>query len=124
MSLTLTIFWIIIVSLTSVIGAYYVRRSNRPDAIIAFYVGLVGFSNIVASKTVEFDLIFKTVFAPAAALIFPVTFLLTDVVNEKFGRKETQRMIFIAFLSQIGLILLSQLVVRATPAPFFTNHRI
>ena len=42
---------------------------------------------------------FTTIFATSATLVFSVTFLLTDIVNEKFGRKETQKMIFIAFIT-------------------------
>src|SRR5262249_43583655 len=71
---------------------------------------------------VNFDLGFISFFAPAATLIFAVTFLLTDIVNEKFGRAETQRMIWIAFAAQIVFLALSYMVVRATPAPFFSNE--
>ncbi len=122
MTLSLAIFWIIIVSLLGVLGAWYARRYNRPDALIAFYVTLVIFSNIAVSKTIAFDFGFTELFAPATVLIFSVTFLLTDVVNERFGRKETQRMIVIALFAQIALILFSYLVLKAQGAPFFQNQ--
>lgn len=122
MTLPLAIFWIIVVSFLSVLGAWYARRYNRPDALVAFYITLVIFSNIAASKTIAFDFGFTELFAPAAVLIFSVTFLLTDVVNEKFGRSETQRMIVIALFAQVALILFSYLVLKAEGAPFFQNQ--
>ncbi|MBX4198242.1 queuosine precursor transporter [Candidatus Parcubacteria bacterium] len=122
MTLTLAVFWIIVISLFAICGSYYARRYNRPDGLIALYVTVIVISNIVASKTIEYNLGFTTLFASAATIMFSVTFLLTDIVNERFGKKETQRMILIALFSQIILIVFSYLVVKATPAPFFTNQ--
>lgn len=122
MTLALTIFWIIVVSSFTLLAAYYAKRANRPDAIIALYVTLVIFANLTAIKPVSFNLGFTSVFAPAAVLIFAVTFLLTDIVNEKFGRKETQKMILIALFCQIAVSLFSILVVKSKPAPFFTGQ--
>lgn len=122
MTLLLAIFWIILVSVFCLLGAWYAKKYNRPDALIAFYVTLVVFSNIVVSKTIAFDFGFIELFAPAAVLIFSVTFLLTDIVNEKFGKNETQRMILIALFSQIALVLFSYLILNAKGAPFFQNQ--
>lgn len=122
MTLSLTLLWIAIISLFAVGGAWYAKRYNRSDALLAFYVTLVVISNIIASKTIAFDLGFGTFFAPGAVLLFSVTFLLTDIVNEKFGRKETQRMIWLALGTQIALIAFSYLIVHAVPAPFFTGQ--
>ncbi len=122
MSLVLTIFWILLISIFAVGGAYYAKRYNRSDALIALYVTLIVISNIIASKTIAFDFGFTTFFAPGAVLLFSVTFLLTDIVSEKFGRRETQRMILLALFCQIALIAFSYLIVKATPAPFFQNQ--
>lgn len=122
MTVGLVFFWIFVVSVFAIFGAWYARRHERPDALIGLYVALVVFSNIAASKAIAFDLGFTMLFAPGAVLIFSVTFLLTDIVNEKFGRKETQRMIFIALLASIAQVLFSVMVVKADPAPFFQGQ--
>ena len=122
MTLPLAILWIGIVSLFCIAGAWYARRYEKPDALIALYVILVAFSNIAASKTVAFNFGFVEFFAPASALLFSATFLITDIVNERFGRKETQYMIGIAFISQIALVLFSYITIKATSAPFFQNQ--
>lgn len=115
----LILVWISVISLIAVGAAYYARLTERADALIALYVTLVITSNLVASKIIGFDLGFTTLFAPGATLLFSVTFLLTDIVNEKFGRAATQRMIMIAFLSQIAFLVFSYIALSATPAPFF-----
>jgi uncharacterized integral membrane protein (TIGR00697 family) len=46
--------------------------------------------------------------------------MLTDIVSEKFGRAATQRMIFIAFFSQIAFLIFSYIALTAMPAPFFS----
>ncbi len=76
----------------------------------------------MAAKIAQFNLGFGNFFAPAAVIVFSVTFLITDIVNEKFGRKETQRMIFIAFLSQVAITFFTWLVLSLEPAPFWQNQ--
>lgn len=116
------ILWIIGITLFTLIGSFYARKYNKPDALIGIYVAFVIFSNIVASKIAVFDLGFASFYAPAAVLIFSVTFLLTDIVNEKFGRKETHKMIFIAFISQIAIAFFSYIITSLSPAPFWNNQ--
>lgn len=123
MNLNLIIFWTSLISIFAVGGAYYARRFNKADGIIGLYVALVIFANIVAIKSVTYHIGSIVVNASAAVLIFSVTFLLTDIVNEKFGREETQRMILIALFCQIGISLFSVLVVKALPSPFFENQK-
>ena len=122
MTLPLTFVWVAVISSFSILGAYYARKFNRSDALVGLYVMLVMFANVAASKVIAFDLGFATFFAPAVVLVFAVTFLLTDVVNEKFGRAETQRMILIALASQIGLALFSYMLIRSEGAPFFNGQ--
>src|SRR6185369_6181540 len=122
MTLSLFVFWVVIVSLLTSAAAFYAKRYQRSEALVALFVTLILFANIAASKVIMFDLGFTQIFAPAAVLIFAVTFLLTDIVNEKFGRVETQRMILIAFCSQIVLVLFSYLAVHTVSAPFFLNQ--
>jgi queuosine precursor transporter len=122
MDLFIIIVWICLITAFTLIGSFYARKFNRPDLLISLYVAFVIFSNIVASKIGEFNLGFISFYAPAAVLIFSVTFLMTDIVNEKFGRKETHKMIFIAFIAQVAITLFSLLIVKLAPAPFFSGQ--
>jgi len=122
MNLLLIIIWAAIITTFSLFGSWYIKKYNKPDAIIGLYVAFVLISNILAYKIATFNLGFITFYATAATLVFAVTFLLTDIVNERFGRKETQKMIFIAFLTQIAITLFILLAIYLEPAPFFTDQ--
>jgi len=79
----------------------YIRRYDRADMAIAVYVAIILISQILATKLVEFDVGFV---APAGVILFPFTFQLTDMINEKFGQRETHRAILIAFLTQVVMV--------------------
>ncbi|MFA5856766.1 MAG: queuosine precursor transporter [Candidatus Pacearchaeota archaeon] len=116
------LFWILIITIFTVFGSWYSRKYKRPDALIGLYVAFVLISNIIAFKIVEFNLGFYTFYATAATLVFAVTFLMTDIVNERFGRVETQKMILIAFISQIATACFIWIALSLKPAPFFTAN--
>lgn len=118
----LTLGIIVLISLFTLFGAWYARRFNKPDGLIGLYVLFIALSQILAAKIAVFDLGFTTVTAPSAVLIFAVTFLITDIVNEKFGRRETHKMIFITFITQIAMLVFLWIGTALTPAPFWQNQ--
>jgi hypothetical protein len=122
MNLLIIIIWIALTTCFSLFGAAYARKYNKPDGIIALYIAFVVISNILAVKIAEFNLGVITLYATAASIIFPVTFLLTDVVNEKFGRAETHKMIFLAFITQIAIALFIYLAIKIPSAPFWNGQ--
>ncbi|MFC1599017.1 queuosine precursor transporter [Patescibacteria group bacterium] len=119
MTLYLIIIWIIGITSFTLLGAWYARKFNKPDLLIAIYVTFVLIAQILAIKIAAFNLIINTYYVPAGVLVFSVSFLITDIVNEKFGRKETHKMIFIAFITQIALVLFIWLGTSLPAAPFW-----
>ena len=120
MSLVLLVFWIIGITSFTLLGSWYARKYNKSDLLIGLYITFVLVAQVLAVKISVFDLGFNTFFGPSGVLVFSITYLLTDIVNEKFGRKETQKMILIAFVSQIAMVFFFWLGVKFPPAPFWT----
>src|SRR3989344_7456900 len=116
------LLWIIIITSFSFFGSWYARKYEKTDALVGLYVSFVLISNIIAYKIVAFDLGFTTIFATSATLVFSVTFLFTDIVNEKFGRKETHKMIFIAFITQVAVTFFIWIAIQLPPAPFWNGQ--
>ena len=114
--------WIIGITSFTLFGAWYARRFDRPDALVGLYAVFVALSQIMAAKIAEYDLAFITVTAPAAVLVYSVTYLFTDIVNERFGRTEVHKMIFIAFVTQLALLFFLWLGTELTPAPFWKDQ--
>lgn len=118
------LFIIVIISSFPLVGAWYARRYEKPHALIGLYVVFIALSQIMASKIAVYDLGFTAVTAPAAVLVFSVTFLMTDIVNEKFGQKQTHEMIFIAFLTQVAMAVFLWIGGALKPAPFWSNQPV
>lgn len=124
MSVFIIILWIIGITSFTLLGSLYARKFRRPDLLIALYVTFVLVAQILAVKISAFNLGFKTFYAPSGLLVFSITYLLTDIVNEKFGRKETQKMIWIAFISQVAMVFFFWLGVVFPAAPFWKLQEV
>jgi hypothetical protein len=122
MNILSIIFWILLITSFSLIGSWYARKYKKTDALVGIFVAFVIVSNIIAYKIAEFDFGFTTFYATSAALVFSVTFLLTDIVNEKFGLSETRKMVLIAFIAQVASAFFIYLALVLPPAPFWTDQ--
>ncbi len=118
----LFILWAIGVSSFTLLGSLYARRYNRSDLLVGLYVAFVVAAQVLATKIAQFDFGWTTFAAPAGVLVFSVTFLLTDIVNEAFGRRETHRMIFIAFIAQVAVSFFLWLGTLFPPDPFWKSN--
>lgn len=77
--------------------------------LAALFIASLITCNLIANKFVEVDLGFKTFVLSAGVLPYPLTFLITDLLSEIFGKKETQKVViagFVASIFVIGIILL------------------
>ncbi|MDO8521218.1 MAG: queuosine precursor transporter [bacterium] len=122
MSLTVILLWAVGVTSVTLVGSTYVRRYDRPDLLIALYVAFVLTAQMLATKIASFDLGFAHFSGPAGVLVFSVTYLLLDIMNEKFGRKEAQHMIFLAFVAQVAMAFFLWLGTQFTPDPFWASN--
>lgn len=118
------ILWIAGITSFTIFGAWWARRYGKPDALIAMYVLFVAISQITAAKIASYDLGIVVVSAPAAVLVYSVTYLFADIVNERFGRQEVHRMILIAFVTQLAMVFFLWLATELAPAPFWENQEM
>jgi len=75
-------------------------------------------ANIIASKVVGIgDITF-----PAAVIVFPLTFLVTDTINEVWGKKTAREIVIVGFLMNIVLIIFIYLGQILPPAEIFEHQ--
>lgn len=77
-------------------------------------------SNVVTGKVLQIGIPFSgaTVLLPGAAICYAITFLMTDVVGEVWGRKEAQTIVYWGFICQLvatSLIMLTQVLPASDP---------
>lgn len=100
----------------------FMKRTNENLLLCAmvFVVALV-ISNVVTGKTIQtgIPLFGSTIVLPGAALCYAITFLMTDVIGEVWGRKEAQTIVYWGFAGQLLatlLIVFTQQLPAADPA--------
>lgn len=62
--------------------------------------------NLIANKFIEIDLGFKTFVLSAGVLPYPITFLITDLLSEIYGRKRTDQVVFVGFACSLFVLLI------------------
>ncbi len=115
------IYWALTLTIVTYLSAHIVKNYKQIGfaVLVAFYTIYLGASQILAVRIVEFNMIFYTLFAPAAVFIYPFISQVIDMINEVYGRKKAHIAIAIAFVTQVLLIAFILMVNSLSPAPFF-----
>lgn len=85
--------------------------------ILAYSMTLV-MSNVLAARLIQ---VFGTTLPPGA-LVFPFTFLISDLVTEVYGYKHARRAIWAAFLFNLIFLAFEQLVIHLPSPDFNLNN--
>ena len=89
------------------------RREFAFLVLAALFVAALVVCNLVAGKFVELDLGFKTFVISVGILPYPLTFLVTDLISEIYGRERANQLVsagFVAALFVIGALFLGDLL--------------
>ena len=79
--------------------------------LAAIFIAALVVCNLIANKFITIDLGFKTFIISAGVLPYPITFLITDILSEIYGKKKTARIVWAGFgasLFVLGVLLLAQ----------------
>lgn len=74
--------------------------------LAALFIAALITCNLVANKFVEVDLGFKTFIISAGVIPYPMTFLITDILSEVYGRKNTNIVVFSGFFASLFVLLI------------------
>ena len=86
---------------------------------VTVFVSCLLISNIVASKLV----MLWGLVIPAAVFVFPLTFLMTDVVNEVWGKAPARFMVLLGFGASLLLVGYLTLAQYLPAAPFWDGQQ-
>ncbi|MHA1166266.1 MAG: queuosine precursor transporter [Candidatus Hodarchaeales archaeon] len=100
----ISILVFVALGIISYIGASYAAKYDSAEALIGIYILFLTLAQFFAAKIAVFDFGIISWIAPVGVIVFPFTLQVTDMVNEKFGRKEVYKMIMIAFVSQVMMV--------------------
>ena len=93
-------------------------RPGNYDLIVVLFCGLLLISNIGATKLIQFG----PIITDGGALLFPMTYILGDVLSEVYGFRRAKRAILMGFGLSILASFTFWLVQEAPPADAYTNQ--
>jgi uncharacterized integral membrane protein (TIGR00697 family) len=98
-------------------SAYY-------PALVAVFTGLVLISNVSATKGIAFGPIIGdwSLITDGGFIVFPMTYVIGDVLSEVYGFKATRRAIYIAFAMEALAAFTFWLTAYLPAADFYTNQ--
>jgi uncharacterized integral membrane protein (TIGR00697 family) len=121
----------ITLGLFTYIAAKHTASTDSYNGLLAIYVLFLTLAQFFAVKIAAYDLSFipflneflslfnisgVELLAPVGVIVFPFTLQITDMANEKFGRKAVYNMIWIAFVCQVIMVVF---IIFASYLPFF-----
>ncbi|WP_089729272.1 queuosine precursor transporter [Candidatus Thiosymbion oneisti] len=89
---------------------------------------LIGFGTIYAALLVAANaagtkiIAVGSLAASATVFVYALTFLVTDIVSDVYGKKAADKLVIYGFVSVLLAVVIYQLAIVAPPAPFFQNQ--
>jgi uncharacterized integral membrane protein (TIGR00697 family) len=112
---------------TASTASFATAPSGTYAVLVAVFCGLLLISNIAATKTITVvdglpDLLGGGIFTDGGAILFPLTYIVGDVLAEVYGLRQAKRAIWVGF-SLAALASLTFLAVGAAPpGPGYENQ--
>jgi queuosine precursor transporter len=105
-------------------SGYALTGSSYYPVLVALFTGLVLISNITATKGVAFGPIIGdwSLITDGAFIVFPLTYVIGDLLSEVYGFKATRRAIFIAFVMEALAATAFWVTAYLPAADFYTNQ--
>lgn len=94
------------------------KTQTNLTIVNCIFVSTLLIANVVSSKIVSF----WGLTVPAAIIAYPITFLMTDVIGEIWGKKEANKTVLIGFICQIVSLLLIGGAILLPVASFADNQ--
>lgn len=94
------------------------KTEQNLQILIGIFVVSLIIANIVSAKIVSF----WGLVIPAAIVAYPLTFLITDVIGEIWGKEMANRAVKIGFICQLVSLVLIGLSILLPVAPFADNQ--
>lgn len=95
------------------------QQSKFYQLISALFVTCLIVSNIIAVKIGMFG----KYYLPVAVILFPITYIIGDVLTEVYGYAAARRAIWIGFFCNLVAVIAIWISIKIPAAPFFANNQ-
>ncbi len=94
------------------------RRFKYYDLILALFAAVLLISNISATKVVSFG----PIITDGGAVLFPIIYILGDILTEVYGYKHARRAIWMGFIVMLLGVIVFTIVRYLPPASVYTDQ--
>lgn len=116
MEIVIVLLWILATLAISSLAALVGKR-HGVEYTIAIMASLVVVANVIAGKIV----VFGPFVVPAAVIVYASSFLLTDIISEKWGKQQARKAVWAGFYANVVLVVSVVIAVHWKAAPFATE---
>lgn len=114
MEIGMVILWMLGMLLIGSVAAV-VAKKGGVGYLIGMFAGAVVITAVIANKLV----VFGPFTLSASIIVFSITFFLTDVISEFWGKEEAKKAVWAGFLADILLLFSIYVAIQWTPASFW-----
>lgn len=107
------VVWTMVTLGVVTIGVWLSRYFGN-GVFYGLYAVLTVVANIIASKLITIG----PFVVPAAVLTYSVSFLITDLIDEKFGQSEGHKVVMTGFVANVIAMIMIMMAVKWDAAPF------
>ena len=93
--------------------------SNLQAFLSILFVSSLLISNVITAKQIQLPLGITTT---SAIIIFPITYILSDLFSEVYGYKWSRQTCYFAFLMNVLMVIVFELVI-LTPSPSYWHNQ-
>ena len=111
--IAIVILWILTTLLVVSFAAIFFKKYGV-EYLIGLMTALIIMANIFAAKIVTFG----GFAVPAGVIVFSMTFLITDILSEKWGKETARKALWIGFYANVVFVLSILIVINWPAAPF------
>ncbi len=108
------ILWILGMLAIATVAAI-VSKKHGVEYLIGMFAGAVVITAVIAGKLVTFGPFTLS----ASIIVFSMTFFITDVISEFWGKKEAQKAVWAGFLADILMLFAVWVAIKWQPASFW-----
>ncbi|MFV9511520.1 queuosine precursor transporter [Tepidibacillus sp. LV47] len=87
------------------------------------FIGLLVIANIIATKIITISIAGYSFFVPAAVLAYALTFTITDIISEIWGKEKTNWLVLVGFITSVVSAALIKLAIVLPNAPFWQAQK-
>ncbi|MFA7017816.1 MAG: queuosine precursor transporter [Sphaerochaetaceae bacterium] len=93
----------------------YKQADSKLLILVGIFTALYTLSNIIAIKQVDLG----PFIIPLGVLAIPITFLVTDVINEVYGSDVAKSTVKVGFIAMAFVLVITQIAIRLSPSVIF-----